>query len=262
MGKVIILANQKGGCCKTSTSVNLGVGLARKGKKVLLIDADPQGSLTTSLGWREADRLTVTLAAVMNKILQDIETESGEGILRHSEGVYLLPGNTELSAVELSLVTAMSRETVLKQYIETVRQEYDYIIIDTSPSLGMLTINALAAADRVIIPVTPKYLDVKGLELLLKTIAKVNRHINPGLQIGGILITMADTRTNYSKEIISLLKDTYEGKIKIFKNIIPQSVRASEISAEGVSIYAHDPNGKVALEYEGFTREVLNSEKE
>ena len=261
MAKIITVANQKGGVGKTTTSVNLGIGLARHNKKVLLIDSDAQGSLTASLGWRDTDKIPVTLATIINKILQEISVDKKEGILQHKEGVYVLPGNVELSAVEMSLVTAMSRETILKQYIDSIRQEYDYIIIDTCPSLGMLTINALAAADRVIIPVTPKYLDVKGLELLLKTVAKVNRQINPNLKIEGILITMADTRTTYSKDIITLLEDTYKEKIKIFSNIIPLSVRASEISVEGISIYSHDPNGKVALAYEEFTKEVMNSEK-
>jgi chromosome partitioning protein len=262
MAKIITVANQKGGIGKTTTCVNLGIGLARQNKKVLLIDSDAQGSLTASLGWRDTDKLPVTLATVMNKILQDVPvTDNREGILKHGEGVYLLPGNIELSAVEMSLVTAMSRETILKQYIGAIKQEYDYIIIDTCPSLGMLTINALAAADSLIIPVTPKYLDVKGLELLLKTVAKINRQINSNLTIEGILITMADIRTNYSRDIITLLEDTYKEKIKIFNNIIPLSVRASEISVEGVSIYAYDPNGKVASAYEEFTREVMNSEE-
>jgi chromosome partitioning protein len=261
MAKIITIANQKGGVGKTTTCVNLGIGLVKQNKKVLLIDSDAQGSLTASLGWREAEKLTVTLATIMSKILQDMPVEIGEGILQHGEGVYVLPGNIELSAVEMSLVTAMSRETILKQYIDIIKQEYDYIIIDTCPSLGMIAINALAAADKLIIPVTPKYLDVKGLELLLKTVAKINRQINPALEIEGILIAMADTRTNYSRDIIELLENTYKEKIKIFSSIIPQSVRASEISVEGVSIYTHDPNGKVASEYEKFTREVLNSEE-
>jgi len=261
MAKIITVANQKGGVGKTTTCVNLGIGLVKQNKKVLLIDSDAQGSLTASLGWRDSDNISVTLATVMNKILQDIPVDNIEGILHHNEGVSLLPGNIELSAVEMTLVTAMSRETILKQYIEAIKHEYDYIIIDTCPSLGMLTINALAAADTLIIPVTPKYLDVKGLELLLKTVAKINRQINPNLSIEGILITMADTRTTYSRDIIALLENTYKEKIKIFDSIIPLSVRASEISVEGVSIYAHDPNGKVALAYKEFTREVLHNEK-
>jgi len=261
MARVITIANQKGGVGKTTTCVNLGIGLAQQNKKVLLIDSDAQGSLTASLGWRDTERLKVTLATVMNKILQDISVNGSEGILKHSEGVALLPGNIELSAVEMTLVTAMSRETILKQHIDAIKQDYDYIIIDTCPSLGMLTINALAAADTLIIPVTPKYLDIKGLELLLKTVAKVNRQINPALKIEGILITMADTRTTYSRDIIMLLENTYKEKVKIFDSIIPLSVRASEISVDGVSIYAHDPHGKAALAYEEFTREVLDNEK-
>ena len=261
MAKVIAVANQKGGVGKTTTSVNLGIGLAKQGKKVLAIDSDPQGSLTASLGWREPNKLTSTLSTVMTKILQEIPVDNREGILKHNEGVDILPANIELSGIEMTLVTAMSRETILKQYIDILSDDYDYIILDTCPSLGMLTLNALSAANSVIIPVQAQYLSLKGLEQLLQTIAKVKRKINPNLTIEGILITMTDTRTNYNKDIITLLSETYKDKIRIFCNNIPQSVRASEISVDGVSIYTHAPNSKVALAYESLTREVLNCEK-
>jgi chromosome partitioning protein len=262
MTNVIAVANQKGGVGKTTTCTNLGIGLARSGKKVLLIDDDAQGSLTASLGWQQPDQLDETLASVMGKMIEDKPINPQEGILHHAENVDLMPANIELSGMEVSLVNAMSRETVLRQYLENVKHSYNYVLIDCMPSLGMLTVNALAAAGSVLIPVQAEYLPVKGLEQLLRTIAKVRRQINPHLKIEGILLTMVNERTNYAKDIISLLHETYGGKIKIFDNTIPLSVRAAEISAEGTSIYAHDPHGKVAQAYESLTREVLKIDKQ
>ena len=261
-GRVIALANQKGGTGKTTTTVNLGIGLARLGKKVLLIDADPQGDLTTCLGWQDQDSLPTTLATVMEKVIRDEPFTTDEGILHHSEGVDLMPANIELSALEMSLVNAMSRETILRQYLDTLKGQYSHILIDCQPSLGMLTVNALAAANRVIIPVQAEYLPAKGLEQLLQTVNKVKRQINPKLQIDGILLTMVDNRTNFAKEIAALLRETYGSKIKVFGTEIPHSVRAKEISAEGKSIFAHDPNGKVAEGYKNLTQEVIKLEKQ
>ncbi|MCM1064699.1 MAG: ParA family protein [Eubacterium sp.] len=253
---VYAVCNQKGGCAKTMTSVNLGIGLARAGKKVLLIDMDDQGSMMASLGFQQPDRLEATLAAVLSAVINDSPLPEGFGILRHGEDVDLLPANIELSGMEVTLVNTMSRETILREFLKEVRGSYDAIVLDTMPSLGMLTINALAAADQVVIPVQAQYLSIKGLEQLLRTVAKVRRQINPGLSIAGILITMADLRTNYAKDIVELLHDTYDGKLRIFDSIIPMSVRASESSAEGKSIYLHDPAGKVAAAYQAFVREV------
>ena len=198
----------------------------------------------------------------MNKIIDDKPIQDREGILTHAEGVDLMPSNIALSGMEVSLVNAMSRESILKQYIDTVNQKYDYILLDCMPSLGMLTINALAAADDVLIPVQAQYLSAKGLEQLLGTVSKVKRQINPKLKIEGILMTMVDGRTNYAKEISSLIRDTYGGRIKVFDTDIPRSVRAAEISAEGTSIFKHDPKGKVADAYRVLTKEVIaNGEK-
>lgn len=256
MCRVIAIANQKGGVGKSTTTSNLGVGLAQKGKRVLLIDSDAQGSLTASLGFREPDKLEITLATVLGNIINDEEMDAGFGILQHEEGVDLLPGNIELSGLEVSLVNVMSRELVMRSYIEQIRDNYDYILIDCMPSLGMITINALASADSILIPVQAAYLPVKGLQQLIKTIGKVKRQINPKLDIEGILLTMVDYRTNYAKEISTMLREAYGSKVKIFKNSIPLSVRAAEISAEGVSIFKHDPKGKVAAAYEALTKEV------
>lgn len=259
---VIAVVNQKGGTGKTTTCENLGIGLANEGKKVLLVDTDPQGSLTIALGNPRPDDLPVTLTDLMAKIMQDQPPLPKEGILSHEEGVDLVPANITLSGLEVSLVNAMSRETILKQYLEMVKGQYDYILLDCMPSLGMLTVNALAASDQVLIPVQANYLSSKGLEQLLQTVNKVKRQINPKLRIEGILLTMVDSRTNYAKEISTLIRDTYGSKLKVYDADIPRSVRAAEISAEGVSIFKHDPGGKVAEAYRSLTKEVLqNAEK-
>ena len=259
--KVIALTNQKGGVGKTTTAVNLGVGLVQQGKKVLLIDADAQANLTMALGYNRPDDIPITLSTVMQNIIDDKSFDVSQGIIHHSEGVDLLPSNIELSGFEVRLINAMSRERVLKTYVNEVKKNYDYVLIDCMPSLGMITINALAAADSVIIPVQAQYLPAKGLEQLLQTINKVRKQINPKLQIDGILLTMVDNRTNFAKDISTLLRDTYGGKIKVFATDIPHSVRAAEISAEGKSIFAHDPKGKVAESYRELTKEVLKIEK-
>lgn len=260
MCKVIAVANQKGGVGKTTTTSNLGIGLANQGKRVLLIDADAQGSLTASLGFSEPDKINISLATIMANLINEVEMEPEYGILKHDEGIDLMPGNIELSGLEVSLVNVMSRERILCNYIEQEREKYDYILIDCMPSLGMITINALAAADSILIPVQAAYLPVKGLEQLIKTIGKVKRQINPKLEIEGLLLTMVDSRTNFARDISNLLIENYGNRVKIFKNSIPMSVRAAEISAEGISIYKHEPNGKVADAYYSLTEEVLGNE--
>ena len=257
MGKVLAITNRKGGTGKTMTSVSLAASLARQGKKVLIVDADSQHSATVSLGVKEPDKLTVTLATIIQHIINEQEIDPAEGIISHDEGIALMPSSNKLAGMEIVLAPIMGRETVLRQYIDKVRILYDYILIDTAPTLDLLAINALAAADSVIIPVAPKYLDAKGLELLLKSIAQTRKFINPNLAIGGILFTMVDRRANITKGIISMIQQAYGENINIFSEPIPQSVRAVETSATGKSIFEHDPNGKVAAAYASLAREVL-----
>ena len=252
----IALVNQKGGTGKTTSTENIGVALAMEGKKVLLVDTDPQASLTVCMGSTRPDDIPITLATVMNKVLLDQDIKEDEGILHHSEGIDLMPANIELAGLEVGLVNAMSREAVLKQYISTVENKYDFILLDCMPSLGMLTINALAAADEVLIPVQAQYLPAKGLEQLLGTVNKVKKQINPKLHIEGIMLTMVDGRTNFSKDISELIRETYGKNIKVFETEIPKATKAAETSAMGFSIFKHDPNGKVADAYRKIAKEV------
>ena len=254
--KVIAVTNQKGGVGKTTTTANLGIGLARQNKRVLLIDADAQGSLTLSLGYPKPDELPVTLADIMQNVIDDTPIPDGCGILHHGEGVDLLPANIELSGIEIRLINAMSRESVLRTYIHAVKPHYDYILIDCMPSLGMMPINSLAAADSVIIPVQAHYLPAKGLEQLLRTVARVKRQLNPKLEVDGIVLTMVDGRTTLAKGISEQIRQAYAGRV--FASEIPRSIRAAEVSVENKSIYDLDRNGKAAQAYENLTREVLN----
>ena len=239
MCRVIAVSNQKGGVGKTVSCVNLGIGLAQEGKKVLLIDADPQGSLTISLGYEEPDEMEYSLATLMMNIVNDEKLNIEKTILHHKEGVDLIPANIELSAIEVSLVNAMSRELILKSMVDRLREFYDYIIIDCMPSLGMMTINALVAADEVIIPVQAAYLPVKGLQQLMKTINMVKRRLNKKLQIDGILLAMVDYRTTFARNISAELFAAYGESVGIFENYIPSSIKAVEASSAGISIYTN-----------------------
>lgn len=255
--KTIAICNQKGGVGKTTTTVNLGVGLAMQGKKVLLVDADPQCDLTTCLGWSDTDNLKNTLSDKMMEVVRGSESNPLNGILHHKENVDLVPASSDLFDFEISLVTAMNREVILKNYLSEVKNKYDYVLIDCSPSLGMMTLNSLSAADSVIIPVQAHYLSAKCMTQLLRTVNKVKRYINPNLQIDGILLTIVDNRTNLAKSTVDTLRQNFGSHIKIYKSQIPMAIRAAEVASKGESIYAYEPKSTVSKAYAEFTKEVL-----
>ena len=260
MCKVIAICNQKGGVSKTTTTANLGVGLVRAGKKVLVIDADPQGNLSQSLGIENPDELEIALPNIMEHIMTGEDVDVKKGIVHHKEGLDLMPCNIDLSAVDVSLVHVLSREFIMKTYVDSMREFYDYILIDCMPSLGVITINSLTASDSVLIPVQAAYLPVKGLEQLIKTISLVKKLLNQEIQFEGILISMLNARTNYAKDIMELIREYYGDAIPIFESKIPFSVKAAETSAAGVSIFTLDKKHPVAQAYEKLTEEVIAHE--
>ncbi|MGN8904796.1 ParA family protein [Bacillota bacterium LCP21S3_A4] len=257
--QVTCIGNQKGGVGKTTTTESLAVALSKAGKRVLVVDLDPQASLTIAMGNPLPDELDTTVTDIMRDVIDGKEIQKGCGILHHEEDIDLLPANIELAGMEASLVNVMSRETILKEYLSTVRKDYDHILIDCMPSLEMLTINALTAADSILIPMQPQYLSAKGLEQLLSTVNKVKRQLNPKLRIEGILLTMVDGRTNNAKEIAELVRNIYGKKIPVFDTEIPRSVRVAETPAEGKSIFAYDPKGKATAAYDQLAKEVMHN---
>lgn len=256
------MLTRNGGVGKTTTALNLGVGLVRHGKKVLLIDADPQGDLTTCLGWKNQDEIEKTLGSVLDKVIKDIPLQENEAILHHAEGVDLVPSNIDLETIEVGLVNIMSREYILKSYLDEIKNKYDYVIIDCRPSLSMITLNALACSDSVIIPVQAHYLSAKGMTQLIQTINKVRKRINPNLKIDGVLITLADMQTRVGKTTLQTLQNNYGSKIKIYDTIIPQGVKAIEGTIAGKSLFTYDKDSKPAIAYENFCKEVLKDEKQ
>lgn len=259
--KVIAVTNQKGGVGKTTTTENVAIGLARNGCNVLIVDFDPQGDLTCCLGWKNNDSLEHSVSSMLDDYINDNDINYGSLILHHEEHVDLIPANIELADFEMRLVSVINREQTLSNCIEPLRNQYDYIFIDCPPSLGMLTVNALSAADEVLIPVQTQYLPAKGMTKLLQTVGKVQRKINSNLKITGIVMTLADLNTNLTKSTIETIRESFGKNIRVFDTIIPKATKASEASISGKSIYAYAKDSKVALAYENLTKELINNQK-
>lgn len=256
----IALLNRKGGVGKTTTTANLGIGLVRQGKKVLVIDADDQGNLTQMLGWQDTEKLPYTLASVMGNIINEEQFDPLEGLLHHAEGVDLLPANAQLAAIETAFSNTIGRERILREYISLVKPTYDYVLIDCKSSLDLKTMNALTAADKIIIPVIPEFLPAMGLTDLLRTVSQTKKYLNPKLDISGILLSRVDVRTNFTKSISREIRAAYNSRV--FNTYIPNSIRVTEASATGQSIFQYAPAGKAATAYMNLTMEVLGFEKQ
>ncbi|PIC77228.1 sporulation initiation inhibitor Soj [Sporosarcina sp. P19] len=253
MGKIIAIANQKGGVGKTTTSVNLSACLAHLGKKVLLIDSDPQGNATSGVGVNKGD----VQDCIYNMLIDDVPVR--DVILpTEIENLEIVPATISLAGAEIELVSTISREVRMKHAIQDIKSDYDYVIIDCPPSLGLLTLNALTASDSIIIPVQCEYYALEGLSQLLSTIRLVQKHLNEALYIDGVLLTMFDARTNLGIQVIEEVKKYFQDKV--YKTIIPRNVRLSEAPSHGKPIILYDPRSKGAEVYSELAKEVVENE--
>ncbi|MBK5252104.1 MAG: ParA family protein, partial [Peptostreptococcaceae bacterium] len=252
MSKIIAVASQKGGVGKSTTCRNLGSILAKEGCKVLVVDCDNQASMTDCFGIEDSVKLETTLYHLMMNVINDKDLPPKESYIIKKEGVDIIPSSIELSAIEINLVSTISREYVLKTILDEIKDDYDYIILDCMPSLGLMTLNVLATCDSVLIPATPEYLSAKGLELLLKTIVKIKRRINSKISFDGILLTMYEERTNLSKSILEMIENSYGEHIKVFNVKIPKSVKVGEANLKSMSIVDYMPTNKAAIAYQEF----------
>lgn len=260
---VYAIANQKGGVGKTTLTLNLGASLTRMGYKVCLIDCDPQANMTMALGCNQPDELPVTIPDIIQEIIKpDFDEDTSELLQKReyilqSQDMDFIPSSIELADIENLVLNAISRENVLKKLINYIKGNYDYILIDTMPSLNIMVVNVLNTADKVLIPVQPQFFSAKGLELLFSSIGNIKRKLNPKLEIAGALVTMYDNRINFHKETVKKIEETFSEYVRIFNTKIPMSIKATESQALSVSIFEHDPTGKIAENYELFTRELL-----
>lgn len=262
--EVIGIVNQKGGIGKTATSVHLGISLAQQGKKVLLVDADPQAHLTISLGWKNPEQeLETTLANHLEGLIDFTPLPPSKGILQNPEGVDVMPANVDLAEIEAKMITAMERESLLKKWVNGVKHDYDFVIMDSLPSLGMLHINVLAASDKLIVPVQTHYLASRGMVKLLNSVQRIKSSINPSLKVDGLLLTMADRRTNHTQSVELSIRNQFGKNIKVYQSVIPFAVATADASKEGKSLFSYDRMSKAAIAYQDFSREVMsNGEKE
>ena len=251
MGKIISVANQKGGVGKTTTTVNLSTILAKKGKKVLLIDTDPQGNATSGLGVSKDVELSVYDILIGDTEFDETLQETAIKNLK------VCPSNISLAGAEVQLVSMMSREQRLKTKLDKIKDQYDYILIDCPPSLGLVTLNAFTASDSVLITVQCEYFALEGLGQLLNTVNLVKKHLNKNLEIEGALLTMYDARTNLSNQVVKEVKKYFEDKV--YKTVIPRNVRLSEAPSYGMPITVYDPRSKGAKAYEKFAKELLKN---
>lgn len=256
--RTIAVANQKGGTGKTATTLSLGMALARRGQRVLLVDTDPQGDLTKSLGWKDPDALETTLANHLNATIEGIDLDPREGILSHDEGIDIMPANIELAGMEMPVLMAMSREQLVSMWISPLKARYDFIIFDCAPTLGIIPINAFVASDSVLVPVSAEYLPAAAMTGLLKTVGRVRRQINPSLEVEGILVTLSDGRNNLAHEVEQTIREQYGSTYKVFDTVIPRAVSAAEAPAAGMSVFSYDGEGKVARAFERLAEEVLD----
>lgn len=260
MNKIISIVSQKGGVGKSTTCRNLATILSKEGYKVLAVDCDNQASMTDCFGIEHPEELDTTLYHLMMSVISEDDLPPKESYIIKKEGVDIIPSSIELSAIEINLVSTMSREYVLKTIIDDIKKDYDYVLMDCASSLGLMTLNVLACCDSVLIPATPEYLSAKGLELLLKSIFRLKKRINPGIIFEGILLTMFEERTNLSKNMLEMIETSYGEYIKVFKTKIPKSVKVGESNLQSKSIVDYMPDNKASIAYQEFTKELIDNE--